>query len=566
MHKMSQSKVLNRSADKSTWIGTVKQNATIHNILQTKRLQAKLKVGAANDQYEREADRVADKVVSMSDIKGGNDLSQTHNADLNIQRACQECEEENLLQRQASNLEESYSADNINTEVSNLKSKGQKMSDSSRAFFESRFDKDFSRVRFHTDSEAAGSARAINARAYTFGNHVVFAQGEYNPSTQQGKRLIAHELTHVVQQSSHHGEIGQSSRIQRSPDDKQEPAWKDDYYYDTKAEAERRVAVLKKSWEEVQIKEIKVSNKTKWQVQKRKPKAKQAEPEKEEKPTTDNKATTDWTKDSQTFESEKDAEKRKKQLQEEDEWREFKVGKIEKDKKVVYCVYMKGKLTPGTAEFALTFDDGPHSATLGGGSNRTENVLDKLKSEGIAGKGGFFVQTHAPYRGSTTVGKQLIARMFKEGYDVGIHTGGKKDHESHPKAQKAGRLEGELNDAKTHLKDISGSEPTLVRAPYGLTNQAVRDVYKKVKLTHLHWDIDGDAGGERSLSQLKTAFDAGLANLTRGSKGTFHTKTGVSSKIVVLYHDIRKGTSTHIGDMVRYIRSKVKKATFAKPM
>src|SRR5262249_15068738 len=68
-------------------------------------------------------------------------------------------------------------------------------------FMESRFGFDFSRVRVHTDSRAASSARAIDARAYTAGTHVVFAEGQFAPSTADGRRLLAHELTHVVQQT-----------------------------------------------------------------------------------------------------------------------------------------------------------------------------------------------------------------------------------------------------------------------------------------------------------------------------------------------------------------------------
>ena len=70
-----------------------------------------------------------------------------------------------------------------------------------RAAFEPRFGHDFSKVRVHTDSEAAQSARAVNALAYTVGNDIVFASGLYRPETMEGRRLLAHEFAHVVQQS-----------------------------------------------------------------------------------------------------------------------------------------------------------------------------------------------------------------------------------------------------------------------------------------------------------------------------------------------------------------------------
>src|SRR4051794_13992363 len=71
-----------------------------------------------------------------------------------------------------------------------------------RAKMESRFAHDFSRVRIHTDELATRSARAVQAHAYTVGEDVVFARGRFNPASNEGRRLIAHELTHVAQQSS----------------------------------------------------------------------------------------------------------------------------------------------------------------------------------------------------------------------------------------------------------------------------------------------------------------------------------------------------------------------------
>lgn len=82
-----------------------------------------------------------------------------------------------------------------------LRSGGVPLDRSTRAFMETRFGHDFSAVRVHADERAASSARAVNARAYTVGQNVVFAAGEHRPGTDGGKRLLAHELAHVVQQS-----------------------------------------------------------------------------------------------------------------------------------------------------------------------------------------------------------------------------------------------------------------------------------------------------------------------------------------------------------------------------
>jgi len=83
-----------------------------------------------------------------------------------------------------------------------LSSSGQPLDTETRSFMEPRFGHDFSQVRVHADERAAESAQAVNALAYTVGSDVVFGPGEYTPTTSKGKRLLAHELTHVVQQGS----------------------------------------------------------------------------------------------------------------------------------------------------------------------------------------------------------------------------------------------------------------------------------------------------------------------------------------------------------------------------
>jgi len=83
-----------------------------------------------------------------------------------------------------------------------LRSPGQPLDAATRKFMEPRFGQDFSRVRVHTDGRAAESARAVNALAYTIGNDVVFGSDDLNRGTEDGRRLLSHELTHVVQQSN----------------------------------------------------------------------------------------------------------------------------------------------------------------------------------------------------------------------------------------------------------------------------------------------------------------------------------------------------------------------------
>lgn len=107
------------------------------------------------------------------------------------------------LQRRAVNQAGPETAPPIVHDV--LRSSGHPLDAATRGFMEPRFGHDFSRVRVHTDNKAAQSAQAVNAHAYTVGKNVVFGQGQYAPGTQSGQHLLAHELTHVVQQSGHAG-------------------------------------------------------------------------------------------------------------------------------------------------------------------------------------------------------------------------------------------------------------------------------------------------------------------------------------------------------------------------
>jgi hypothetical protein len=105
------------------------------------------------------------------------------------------------LQRDSANQFETSAALPIPPLVHDvLRSPGQSLDGDTRAFMEPRLGHDFSRVRVHTDARAAESARAMDARAYTVGQDIVFGAGRYAPGTSQGRRLMAHELTHVVQQ------------------------------------------------------------------------------------------------------------------------------------------------------------------------------------------------------------------------------------------------------------------------------------------------------------------------------------------------------------------------------
>ena len=164
--------------------------------------QPKLSINQPNDAYEQEADHMADQVMRMADPLA-KPASFFQPAGKIIQRKCAHCEqEEKMLHRKESSTGEVESSSQLAGYVSSLGTAGQTLSTSSRQFFEPRFGHDFSNVRIHADSGAAQSAQSINALAYTTGNNIVFNSGQYSPETPTGQRLMAHELTHVVQQGA----------------------------------------------------------------------------------------------------------------------------------------------------------------------------------------------------------------------------------------------------------------------------------------------------------------------------------------------------------------------------
>lgn len=147
-------------------------------------VQPKLQVGPVNDVYEQEADRIADAVMR---------------APAN-QSAHSEFSQPPKVQRMTSGVSNPQANSNTDLVSDVTKSGGEPMDQATSSFMEERFGQDFSHVRIHTNHAAAQSARSINARAYTAGQHVVMAENQYAPNSFEGKKLLAHELTHTIQQ------------------------------------------------------------------------------------------------------------------------------------------------------------------------------------------------------------------------------------------------------------------------------------------------------------------------------------------------------------------------------
>jgi hypothetical protein len=175
---------------------------------QTHILQPKLAINQPGDAYEQEADRVAEEVMRMPDpsaaaapaIASAAAVLQRKCAcgDQSESGLCSECAKKEELQRFAAGPTATPEAPPIVRHI--LRQPGVPLDASTRAFFEPRFGRDFSTVRVHTDSRAAVSARAVNARAYTVGRDIVFDEGQYSPRSTGGKTLLAHELAHTIQQ------------------------------------------------------------------------------------------------------------------------------------------------------------------------------------------------------------------------------------------------------------------------------------------------------------------------------------------------------------------------------
>jgi hypothetical protein len=147
------------------------------------KVQTQLSISSPGDRFEREADRIADQVVSRSE-----GMSAINAAPVQVQRLTGDPD--------AAGSPAPASLDRA------LAGPSTGMAPSVLAHMEQRFGHDFSGVRIHTGATAQDSARELNADAYTVGRDVVFGAGQYAPETHRGRRLIAHELTHVVQQSS----------------------------------------------------------------------------------------------------------------------------------------------------------------------------------------------------------------------------------------------------------------------------------------------------------------------------------------------------------------------------
>lgn len=158
-----------------------------------------------NDQYEREADRVSQQIMSVPD----GEIDALIAPKLRIQRLTSTNNTQVPSRNEAGAENQSTSAElappvpsDVDAGIRRAVGGGKPLAVSDREFFEPRFGHDFGKVRIHCDSQAASLASAVDASAFTIGRNIFFNSGYYQPSSPSGRQLLAHELTHVVQQGS----------------------------------------------------------------------------------------------------------------------------------------------------------------------------------------------------------------------------------------------------------------------------------------------------------------------------------------------------------------------------
>jgi uncharacterized protein DUF4157 len=187
-------------------------------------VQRKMTVSAPGDQYEREADRVADEVMRMPADDSPPTIQRMCtecSEEQSVQRMCTDCSEEQEVQRQVDDEEEgtlqgkregaspSQAPAGFGARLDSLGG-GSELPAAARAHFEPRFGRRFDNVRVHDGNAAAALAGSVRARAFTVGRDIVFGSGQFAPQSERGQRLVAHELVHTIQQSG-----GEGAAVQR---------------------------------------------------------------------------------------------------------------------------------------------------------------------------------------------------------------------------------------------------------------------------------------------------------------------------------------------------------------
>lgn len=177
---------------------------TIGNQAVQRLIESKLEVNTPGDVYEREADLMATQVMRIPESSMSHGKPHLVQAHKSLQRK----------HRVTSAGPEKVTSQSAIDAIT--RSPGRPLDSTTRIFMESRFDHDFSHVRVYNDAQAFNAARSVNARAFTVGPDVVFGAGQYAPQTNDGRTLLAHELSHVIQQRAAKPLMGREQSSEKS--------------------------------------------------------------------------------------------------------------------------------------------------------------------------------------------------------------------------------------------------------------------------------------------------------------------------------------------------------------
>ncbi len=179
-------------------------SAAVHHSFSGFPIQTKLTIGSPNDRYEKEADAMADRIMRMPIAPVSLPSLKTNGN--SIQAKCAACEHEEEQIRRKPLMMKSDGGQPVATkalgnELTRSKGGGQPLPVATNRFMSSAFGTDFSHVRIYTGTSAQHMNQGLNAKAFTHGSDIYFNRGQYNPGSSEGKHLLGHELTHVVQQT-----------------------------------------------------------------------------------------------------------------------------------------------------------------------------------------------------------------------------------------------------------------------------------------------------------------------------------------------------------------------------
>lgn len=194
------------------------KSASVQHKPGSKQVQTKLQVNEPGDVYEQEADAMADSVMQMQPLnENASAKPVTGLIGRSVQRKCAHCEEEEkrkkLMRKESGGADGTTVSSSFESALQASKGSGSPLPASTRNFMERAFSSDFSNVKIHTGNKAAEMNQSVNAKAFTYGNDIYFNEGQYSPNSYSGKHLLAHELTHTVQQSR---SSIQTKKIQRA--------------------------------------------------------------------------------------------------------------------------------------------------------------------------------------------------------------------------------------------------------------------------------------------------------------------------------------------------------------